>query len=151
MSNILRGAFKATQVACAVALVYIVAGGFLGFLLGLGYPDREACVPYESTWILLATDCSAAWADWSWFVVVEFPRDVIATGTLAFIVPHVDFGDAIFIIIVIGALSSLAWLGYLALRRWSSAVAIALVLTLVGEIAYLELKPNQHPMIQTGA
>lgn len=135
------------QMVSALILLYIDAGGLLGFLLTQNHASEHACWPYVSVFGVLETNCTNPLIGWLWFFAIELPRMVLVVPALAlaFIeagIKNGQYGIGYFL----GSIPWLAysipmflivWLGISAWRKRSMPLITILVLVLALEIVHL--------------
>lgn len=150
MRNALAVAGRWAGRFCGVFLVYVVAGGLLGFAVAVrGSNPVPVCWPFSSVFGVIMTECGDIPTKAFWLVAVELPRFIIVFPALAvgffeaFLKNFWPNGDFHFL------LESLAWtamsipmavMSYIGFRDWrarSPVIAWVLIAALVGQILVL--------------
>ena len=153
MRNALAAAGQWAGRFCGVFLVYVVAGGLLGFAVAArGSNPVPVCWPFVSVFGVIQTECGDIPTNAFWLVTVELPRFIIVFPAVAisflkaFLKNSWAGGDYHFL------LESLWWtaisipmalMSYVGFRDWrarSPVVAWVLVAALAGQILVLGLR-----------
>ena len=134
------------EAVCGWFLLYVVSGALLGFAIARPYTAEAGCVPFNSVWGVLDTNCQSWLGAAAWFVAVGMPRMIIVFPAIvlasvrAFITNGLAvryLGNAIPFALITIPVALIATGSFLFWRSRSKPFGAALLAVLLTEIVYL--------------